>query len=496
MVHCLATHGYDTIFSQMTIRLYPTFKNSSNCSIEFNHNHTMDYNTMDNDDKSLLPSSKDMTRSHLPQPQTMEAIVIDVGSPEAKIIDPSEHQLPPKPADARCRLCDSSDDTDLLIKPCRCDGHSKYVHRDCLNQQRSFNENNRGFMHCRDCEYRYWIDLKESYVPDAKCFGQPQRIWKFRGMVARDTIALFILLQGVIALFGYVVERADSCASLQGCGQGCGDVEPWGYVCGTGHMDPSTNVTTMYGGFLLNEFSIWHLNQHYKTTYYFLGLLFFLATVGCVGCMHSCLWFCASDSNQGKGVNDYTDSCVSNYTCYYCFYDCPCCWSRSNNIGCCCYSNNYHHRSRYRPIGGGHYIGGSGIGGSNTQTDCDCCNGCNCNGCCNGCNCSGCKGGDCKGGGGDGAAVLLVIAVVVFVILVMVGFIYGLILITLVMTKMVQKHYAVAQRRTLTRAYIVRDLDGIFLPSVGSTLGQSSAEMNLPSAPPIDEVELRAFGLL
>lgn len=64
------------------------------------------------------------------------------------------------------------------------------------------------------------------------------------------------------------------------------------------------------------------------------------------------------------------------------------------------------------------------------------------------------------------------------------------IIITLLMTKMVQKHYALAQRRTLTRAYIVRDLDGIFLPP------PQTVNVALPCAPPIDEVELRAFGLL
>lgn len=89
---------------------------------------------------------------------------------------------------------------------------------------------------------------------------------------------------------------------------------------------------------------------------------------------------------------------------------------------------------------------------------------------------------------------------IVFVILVLVGFIYGLILLTLVMTKMVQKHYALAQRRVMTRNYIVRDLDGIFIPPVERMYYGDRTQIvhhaNLPTAPPIDEVELRAFGLL
>lgn len=431
-------------------------------------------------EKTLIPDDVNMTRSHLPAPAVQpDSVVVTIGSPEAKLVDPNDHLAQPKPSGARCRLCDSTEDPDLLIKPCRCDGSQKYVHRDCLDQLRSFNENNQAFMNCRDCEYRYWIDVRESYKPDKTCCGQPQRVWHFRGLVARDTAAIFILLQGVITLFAFAVERADSCASSQGCGTECGDVEPYGYVCGKGVNG------TIYGGALLNEFGILKMNAHYKTTYYFLGMLFFLATIGVVACLHSCCWFCDNGNSNNKSVNGYTQSCVDQYTCYYCWYDCPCCWSHHNSLGCCCYSNNYSHR-RYQPVGTHVYIGGG------QSQNCNCCDGCNCGrssvGSCNNCNCG--------GGNGDGAGVLVVVAIVLFVILVVAGFIYGLILLTLIMTKIVQKHYAVAQRRQLTRAYIVRDLDGVFLPSVGEERMVQGHMIALPSAPPINEIELRAFGLL
>jgi len=440
-------------------------------------------------EKTLIPNDVNMTRSHLPAPAVSADSVVIAVSPEAKLVDSSDNSTP-KPPNSRCRLCESTEDPDLLIKPCRCDGSKQYVHRDCLDQMRAFNENNQAFMHCRDCEYRYWIDVKESYNPDKTCCGQPQRVWHFRGLVARDTAAIFILLQGVITLFAFVVERADSCASLQGCGAECGDVEPWGYVCGKG--DPNG---TIHGGVLLNEFGVWKMNQHYKTTYYFLGLLFFLATIGVVACLHSCCWFCDDGNKDNQSVDGYTNSCVDQYTCYYCWYDCPCCWSRHSSLGCCCYSNNYSHRQRYQPVGS--YIGGSGSGSSMQNQNC-CCQqtssgNCNCGTGCGGGSCNNC---DCKGGNGDGAAVLVVVAIVLFIILVVVGFIYGLILLTLIMTKIIQKHYAVAQRRQLTRAYIVRDLDGVFLPAVGEEQMIQGHVVALPSAPPINEIELRAFGIL
>ena len=85
---------------------------------------------------------------------------------------------------------------------------------------------------------------------------------------------------------------------------------------------------------------------------------------------------------------------------------------------------------------------------------------------------------------------MLVIVVILVLIFALIGFIYGLILLSLAITKIVQKHYAVAQRRVLTRNYIVRDLHGIYLPPPGVQVEQ------LPCAPPINEVELQGFGLL
>ena len=520
--------------------------------------------------EGMLPKANEMNRSHLPALQT-EAVVVDIAG--SKIVDVLDGTaLTPKPDGAICRLCQTGEDPHLLIKPCRCVGHNQYVHRDCLDQQRAFNENNQAFMHCRDCEYRYWIDIREHYEVDKKCCNgirnplshdkkcSPQRIWEFRGLVARDTMVIFIFIQGIIALFAGAVERFDSCESIQGCGQECNDFTyesiHYGYVCGAGvQLDNSSNYTcsagancnwndfigpdkwtaenkqdwgylsetsisleacqslcdarsscvgiehtsdyctywkantcssshsswqhqdgpttcfkkkgTIFGGELLNNMSVLKMNQYYKTTYYFLGLMFFLATLGTVGCLHSCCWLCEGD-NKNKGVDGYTNSCVDQYTCYYCFY---------TDRSCCCYGSNYRH-ARYQPIGVGYYGGSS--------NSCDCCDGCACSGGSGG-NC------DCKnsgGGSGEGAAVLGVIALIVLVILIIIGFIYGLILITLIMTKMVQKHYALAQRRTMTRNYVVRDLDGVVLPSIEEDAS------SLPCAPPINEVELRAFGLL
>jgi hypothetical protein len=59
-----------------------------------------------------------------------------------------------------CRIClEEEDDITKLISPCRCDGSSKYVHIDCLNQWRliSQREGNEGCDKCMECKTEYII---------------------------------------------------------------------------------------------------------------------------------------------------------------------------------------------------------------------------------------------------------------------------------------------------------------------------------------------------
>ena len=60
-----------------------------------------------------------------------------------------------------CRICleeeeDISNNT--LIAPCRCDGNSKYVHRECLAQWRMTSP--RAFSKCAECNFKYLLDYE------------------------------------------------------------------------------------------------------------------------------------------------------------------------------------------------------------------------------------------------------------------------------------------------------------------------------------------------
>ena len=320
---------------------------------------------------------------------TPAAVVVDVAGAGGAGPRPVRYVAPPKPSGG-LRLCGSGRTPNSSSN--RAAASHSFTAIVSINSAQC--EHTSEFVTCHTCHYRYWIDVKEEYKPEEKCCGKPARIWKFRGMVARDTVAIFCILQAIIVAYACVVERIDSCDSAQGCGQGCScdavaEADLYDHyrcpegvqdVCGTGaYLPPPLNRTVIFGGQLLNHFSILHVNRHYKTTYYFAGMLFFFATIGVLVCCHSCCYF----QGGGKGgVDGYTNDCVDNYTCYYCCNDCPCCWSRHNSLGCCCYGHNYR-PARYQPAltRAGH------MSGPNDSTCCQgsCNSSPNCGGGCNDC---------------------------------------------------------------------------------------------------------------
>jgi hypothetical protein len=59
-----------------------------------------------------------------------------------------------------CRICLEEEDlsNNTLIAPCRCDGNSKYVHRECLAQWRLTSP--RAFSKCAECNFKYLLDYE------------------------------------------------------------------------------------------------------------------------------------------------------------------------------------------------------------------------------------------------------------------------------------------------------------------------------------------------
>ena len=102
-----------------------------------------------------------------------------------------------------CRICLETDETpdDVLIAPCRCSGTMKYVHRKCLQEWRAQEQVPMAFSHCPQCKFQYVTELNEGEQ-------KMKRVW-LTLFVARDTIGLFLCVQGVAAALALLIHACD-----------------------------------------------------------------------------------------------------------------------------------------------------------------------------------------------------------------------------------------------------------------------------------------------
>ena len=114
-----------------------------------------------------------------------------------------------------------------LIAPCSCAGTSAWVHRGCLDQWRSTQED-RAFSQCTECKFPYEYVQPAADEEDDRGWlfdGGPltarRRRWaKFQLFVARDFVAIFVVLQLCICLVSTTVRRMD-CGTWLACSSNC-----------------------------------------------------------------------------------------------------------------------------------------------------------------------------------------------------------------------------------------------------------------------------------
>ena len=103
-----------------------------------------------------------------------------------------------------CRICFDNDNEKELISPCLCTGGSAYVHRNCLDNWRSVNEDGRDFKFCDVCRFEYVI---EPVIDDPS--ADKRRLLKFRLLVARDLTLIILLVQAIIVGMTFLLQLAD-----------------------------------------------------------------------------------------------------------------------------------------------------------------------------------------------------------------------------------------------------------------------------------------------
>lgn len=101
-----------------------------------------------------------------------------------------------------CRICLDEENIRNLISPCRCNGTSKYVHYECLEQWRVNNPNHDAQIKCMECNTEYKIVKKyplETFLVDHK------KIFLFKTLLHPFMLILpiFGLIIGIESLVHY-----------------------------------------------------------------------------------------------------------------------------------------------------------------------------------------------------------------------------------------------------------------------------------------------------
>ena len=144
----------------------------------------------------------------------------------------------------QCRIC-LEEDGDDFIAPCACKGTQRYVHRSCLDTWRQTREG-MAFSKCMECKTPY----KLRFPKESK--DERYRTWKYRMLVARDTLIVIAALLSVVALLSL----------------GAGIVDAYA------------------GAPLRGSTSTWW-KHHTVALYSSVGVLILLAVLGIVGCIAS-----------------------------------------------------------------------------------------------------------------------------------------------------------------------------------------------------------------
>lgn len=150
-----------------------------------------------------------------------------------------------------CRICleeypHSELCAEALIAPCRCTGSRKFVHRGCLDTWRATKTGGRSFTHCEVCNFEYEIEVLDEENHD-RC-----RRMKFHAHVARDTIAVFVVIQLIIMAIGGLLMVIDPQGAMRSV------LPQW-------------------------------LGEHNKTSYYVWGFFILLVILGIFGLLHVCI---------------------------------------------------------------------------------------------------------------------------------------------------------------------------------------------------------------
>jgi len=103
----------------------------------------------------------------------------------------------------QCRICYDDIDESELFSPCRCNGTSKYVHRECLYEWINKCENVEAKSKCMECNFTY----KNVKKNNSKCYSIADFITKIFS-------AMYIVILLYNSLFGYMLYQIDDSMTI------------------------------------------------------------------------------------------------------------------------------------------------------------------------------------------------------------------------------------------------------------------------------------------
>ena len=104
-----------------------------------------------------------------------------------------------------CRICLENDEIQNLIFPCRCSGNSRYVHRQCLNEWRTINRNNRNYTNCDICDYAFQISNNN---PSHNCF------YRILNYISSDPFLYLMIISLTAYVFSWITYIIDTDYSI------------------------------------------------------------------------------------------------------------------------------------------------------------------------------------------------------------------------------------------------------------------------------------------
>lgn len=310
----------------------------------------------------------------------------------------------------QCRICLSDDDPDSMIAPCLCAGTGKWVHRACLDEWRAQERLPLAFSQCPQCKFEY----RTTEVEDEA--SMRNRDMKFRIYICRDSCAIFLAVQGVIAVVAFVMHLLDRAESIK-------------------KLYPTRWADA-------------HASLHFAIgPYYVSSVILLLALLGAVGMVLKLTNRLPQRPARTlprnyRGARCCT--CDQPCYCYYCpdFYLChPGC---AQGCGGCC--------------------------------DACCAGGCDCAG--GGGAIEGCF--SAASGAGEGAVVLLPVLLVLLVIFALIGVVVGIFFATVVIQRIFQRHAHLLAMRSETQRVVVVDLATSHLDASSGPVCSSSRSLHPP----------------